>query len=149
MSRNNSQNISKNSYPCSMASPEVSSHLPIRILRQPTLGQKKWWPSGSSISEGLNGKIIELNGGFSVYRRIYRYIMVYSLWIHGHCLRRYLTLQIIVNYTPNTSWEGTWIHRASTRLCVLSHFRGTDDETPLRSIRSEHPMVLKLVLPIH
>ena len=28
-----------------------------------------------------------------------------------HCLRRYLTLQIIVNYTPNTSWEGTWIHR--------------------------------------
>jgi hypothetical protein len=28
-----------------------------------------------------------------------------------HCLRRYLTLQIIVTYNPNTSWEGTWIHR--------------------------------------
>ena len=24
----------------------------------------------------------------------------HALWIHGHCLRRYLTLQIIVNYTP-------------------------------------------------
>ena len=33
-----------------------------------------------------------------------------------HCLRRYLTLQIIVNYTPNTSWEGTWIHRESLRI---------------------------------
>ena len=37
------------------------------------------------------------------------YILPYG---SKHCLRRYLTLQIIANYTPNTSWEGTWIHRA-------------------------------------
>jgi len=30
------------------------------------------------------------------------YIYIYPYW-SKHCLRRYLTLQIIVNYTPNTS----------------------------------------------
>ena len=29
-----------------------------------------------------------------------------------HCLRRYLALQIVVNYNPNTSQEGTWIPKA-------------------------------------
>ena len=33
------------------------------------------------------------------------YIYIYTVYPYGskHCLRRYLTLQIIVNYTPNTS----------------------------------------------
>ena len=36
-----------------------------------------------------------------------------------HCLRRYKkNLQIIVNYTPNTSWEGTWIHRVYIYIII-------------------------------
>ena len=47
-------------------------------------------------------------------KHIYIYIYV-SLWIHGHCLRRYseITLQMRVNETPVTLpfSRYAWIHR--------------------------------------
>ena len=54
--------------------------------------------------------IVTPTSSSSIISSIYHpYIYIYP-YGSKHCLRRYLTLQIIVNYTPNTSWEATWIH---------------------------------------
>ena len=41
------------------------------------------------------------------------------VWIQTLSEKVQKNLQIIVNYTPNTSWEGTWIHRVYIYIYII------------------------------
>ena len=64
------------------------------------------------VSQGISGVLLgETKNEYGETRKTIQTSVPNDPYGSKHCLRRYLSLQIIVNYIPNTSQEGTWIHR--------------------------------------
>ena len=84
-------------------------------VKSPTCSRKNSWSNGRKFPASKPQKdrteqtisivaLTCLNLGSIIH--MYIHIHIYTLWIHGHCLRRYLTLQIIVKLYPSpTSFQ--------------------------------------------